>query len=149
MSSRSQKCLFSPFYDHLLFSCVHQIFFWIPIPWLHWKPLKKTEKKSVWTAQAEQKFSKFKIYKGKKCLFHIVFQKQAKSGIRKRFRATSTAVKFVGNAILGGVFFITFFLRGFLLPIFAFQKNFSWIFNLNEKRPKISKYTPTSTVFSG
>ena len=111
--------------------------------------IKKNRKKSVWTALAEAKFSKFEIYKGKKCLFHIVFQKQTKSGIRKRFRATSTAVKFVENAILGGVFFITFFLRGFFLPIFAFQKNFSWIFNLNEKRPKTSKNWPTSTVFSG
>ena len=60
----------------------------------------------------------------------LIFQKQAKSGIRKRFRATSTAVKFVENAILGGVFFITFFLRGFLLPIFAFQKKFFMNFQL-------------------
>ena len=66
--------------------------------------IKKTEKKAIWTAQAEQKFFKFQIYKGKKCLFHIVFQKQAKNGIRKRFRATSTVVKIVGNAILGGIF---------------------------------------------
>ena len=124
-------------------------FFFDSYPLVALETIKKNRKKSVWTALAEAKFSKFEIYKGKKCLFHIVFQKQAKSGIRKRFRATSTAVKIVGNAILGGVFFITFFLRGFLLPIFAFQKNFSWIFNLNEKRPKTSKNWPTSTVFSG
>ena len=82
-------------------------------------------------------------------VFRLVPQKLGIFGKNGPFRATSISVKVVGNAILGGVFFIPFFLQGFLLPILAFQKKNSWIFNWNEESPKINKNRPTSTVFSG
>ena len=119
-----QKCLFLEFIDTFLFFNVPLISRWKSVLNILNKRFLKKNLRSERGSRLEQHFSKSEIYKGKKLLFHIVFEKGPFTGIRKRFRENIISIKIVGNAILGGVFLETFFLKRFLQPVLAFQKNF-------------------------
>ena len=73
-------------------------------------------------SRLEQHFSKSEIYKGKKLLFHIVFEKGPFTGIRKRFRENIISIKIVGNAILGGGLPYDFFSKTLPLASFSLSK---------------------------
>ena len=102
------------FIDTFLFFSLPLISHWKSVLNISNKRFLKKKWRSERGSRLEQHFSKFEIYKGKKLLFHIVFEKGPFTGIRKRFRENIISIKIVGNAILGGVFLMTFFLKRFL-----------------------------------